>query len=134
MAKEFKNVKISAKTSENAGKLDITVDVSSFLKGEQLDLSSTGVTYNVASTFGGHKLHDDLDGLIIDLKVYAKKELYDKKLAHFQQVEMARKAHAEFSQNKEAQAALSNLGLDPVLLAQAIGIMQTLQAQQAVKK
>jgi hypothetical protein len=134
MAKEFRNVKMSAKVTENAAKLDITVDVSEFMQGAELPISSTGVTYNVASTFGGHKLDAELDGLIIDLKVYTKKEYYEKKLNHLKQTAMARAAHAEFSQNKEAQAALANLGLDPAMLAQAIGIMQTLQAQQNATK
>lgn len=133
MAKEFKNVKLSAKVTENTAKLDITVDVSEFIKNLDLPISSTGVTYNVASTFGGHKLHDELDGLVLDLKVYTKKEYYDKRLSYAKQIEVAQAAQKEFSQNTAAQAALTSLGLDPAMLAQAIGIMQTLQAQAAAK-
>lgn len=134
MAKEFRAIKLSKTVSANVAKLDITVDLSEFMNGADLPISSTGNTYNVASTFGGHKLDDDLDGLIIDLKVYTKKEYWDKKKAHMKQTEMARAAMKEFEQNKGAQQALSSLGLDPAMLAQAIGIMQTMQAQQNAAK
>jgi hypothetical protein len=132
--KEFRNVKMSAKVSENTAKLDLTVDVSEFINGTDLPISSTGVTFNVASTFGGHKLDGELDGLVIDLKVYTKKEYYEKRQAFAKQQESAKAALKEFEQNKGAQTALSNLGLDPAMLAQAIGIMQTLKAQQEATK
>lgn len=134
MAKEFRNVKMAAKVTENTAKLDITVDVSEFIKGVELPISNTGVTYNVASTFGGHKLEGELDGLVLDLKVYTKKEYYEKRQAHQKQIETVQAVQAEFAQNAAAQQLLSNLGLDPALLAQAVGIMQTLQAQQNATK
>lgn len=133
MAKEFRNVKMSAKVSENTAKLDITVDVSEFLSGVELPISSTGVTYNVASTFGGHKLDGELDGLVIDLKVYTKKEYYERRMQHAKQIETARTVQKELEQNKAAQDLLGKLGLDSAMLAQAVGIMQTLKAQQDAK-
>lgn len=134
MAKEFRNVKMAVAVAENAAKLDITVDVSEFVQGTDLPISSTGVTYNVASTFGGHKLEGSLEGLYIDLKVYTKKEYWERKQQHAKQVAMAQAALKEFENNKGAQQALSNLGFDPAQLAQAIALMQTMNAQNAASK
>lgn len=110
MAKEFRNVKMAAKVTENTAKLDITVDVSEFIKGGELPISSTGVTYNVASTFGGHKLDAELDGLILDLKVYTKKEYYEKRQAIAKQQRQAQEALKELTQNQAALDLFIKMG------------------------
>lgn len=110
MAKEFRNVKMNVKASENTAKLDITVDVSEFMQGAELPISSTGVTYNVASTFGGHKLEGVLDGLILDLKVYTKKEYYEKRQAYAKQQRQAQEALKELQQNQGALALFTKMG------------------------
>lgn len=131
MAKEFKNIKM---TVTDSGKIQITIDPTDWIEGKELSISSTGMTYQVASTFGSTKLDGVLSGLKLDLKVMAGKEDYDKRRQIIQQQELAQQAQAEFAKNKEAQSALANLGIDPVLLAQAIGIAQTLQAQQLAQQ
>lgn len=110
MAKDFRNVKMSTKVAQNSAKLDITVDVSEFMQGAELPISSTGVTYNVASTFGGHKLDGELEGLYIDLKVYTKKEYWEKKQAYAKQVRQAQEALNELQQNEGALAFFTKLG------------------------
>lgn len=129
MPKEFRNVKMSAKVSANTAKLDITVDVSEYMQGAELPISSTGVTYNVASTFGGHRLDAELDGLIIDLKVYTKKEFYEKRQAYAKQVRQAQEALQELQQNEGALALFTKMGFTKEQAAAMLAAGMASQAQ-----
>lgn len=131
MAREFNNIKV---TVTDSGKIQVTIDPKDWINGEKLNISSTGRTYNVASTFGSHKLDGILNGLKLDIKLMAAKDEYDKRKMYLEQQVMAQKATEEFANNKEAQKALSNLGFDPAMLAQAIGLMQTMKAQAEATK
>jgi hypothetical protein len=107
MAKEFRNIKMG--TTETAIKL--TIDVQDFLNTEGLPISSTGNTYNVASTFGGVKLEGSMEGLVLDVKVYTKKEYYDKRVEYTKQAKVAQQVMKELEANSEALGFFMKMGM-----------------------
>jgi hypothetical protein len=102
------NVKVGYNSKKHV--VDVQFDVSKFVKREELELSTSGKSYMVASTHGAKEFEaTDLQGLYYSVNVYASKKQYDE--------------HMEFLRNKatakevmkEQEAAALPAGLDKLL-------------------
>lgn len=138
----FNNVHVSVKGS----KLHLTIDMEKYTKRELTPDMSTGengegASYRVAGTSGGGTNYvtiEGMEGVKVKLDVIVNKKAYAAILEKERQKAMARQALEEIELLKKAASAsgadeklniLNNVPSD--LLAQALAIVQTLQAQKA---
>lgn len=110
----------------DGNELVVRLDVTAFKKREELPLSSSEKSYTVASSHGGRDLViPGLEGLVLNMNLYAKKAQYDEELLKKRNKAEVKEVLAEGLAKQDGLQALAGLDADTlnalVALAKAMG-------------